>query len=275
MRRKVDRSALTGAAGLGVVAVALGVLPGIPSANQQRRPEAGAVEAPAASDRARPASVTRAPAAAPADPSFERYRRLLELNPFSPRLPKKTPSVSPPPAQSSVPVLPLVGPPVPAKEPDTASPPAPVKLPEAPDPLKDWVYSGTVAIGGDVYAVLENKSSKQGRYLKAGDVLEGATIESVAQTELALTLNGMPRTLAKSSAFNATPLNASAGGGQPNPGGSAPGQPGGPGGPGGPMPPGGAPSAAPSGGPAVRRATPTVMPAPVGAVLSAPAPAPK
>jgi hypothetical protein len=273
MRRKVDRSVLTGAAGLGVVAVALGTLPGIPSANQQRKSDARAVEAPAASDRVHAAPASKTPVAVPADPSFERYRRLLELNPFSPRLPKKAPVVPPVSVEPPVPVLPLVGPPVTAKPPETAPPAAPAKPPEPPDPLKDWVYSGTVAIGGDVYAVLENKSSKQGRYLKAGDVLEGATIENVAQTELALTWNGAPRTLAKSSAFNATPLNGS-GGGQPNPGG-APGQPAQPGGPRGPVPPGGAPPAAPSGGPAARRGAPIVAPASPGAVLSAPTPAPR
>lgn len=273
MQRKVDRSFLTGAAGLSVLAAAMGVLPGVPSANQQRKTDSHATTTVPADDHVRLTAAEPAPAVPPADPSFERYRRLLELNPFSPRLPKKAPVAVPPRVPVTTPVLPPADKPAAEKKPDAAPPAAPPKAPEPPDPLKDWVYSGTVAIGGDVYAVLENKSSKQGRYLEAGDTLEGATIESVAQGELALTLNGAPRTLAKSSAFNATPLNAGGGGGQPNPGGSAPGQPGSPGGPGGPagpMPAGGAPA----GGRASRPAPGAAMPVPPGAVITLPTPAP-
>lgn len=266
MRRKVDRSLLTGAAGLGVFAVTMGVLPGIPSANQQRELTVKAASSPKADEGAR-LIVTEQPAAKPAPPSFDRYRRLLERNPFAPRLPKKPPVLaSPPPVLVTPPVLPPVEKPAEAKKPETAPPAASVKPPETPDPLKDWVYSGTVAIGGDVYAVVENKASKQGRYLKAGEELQGAIVESVTQTELGLTLNGAPRTLPKSSAFNVTPLNAGGGGGpQPNPGGAGPGQPGGAP-PGGPMPAGGPAPAGPGGAPVIRR------PGPVPA--SAPSPAP-
>ena len=239
MQRTVDRSLLTGAAGLGALAVAVWVLPGVPSANQQRESRMQPAQAVKVSETIRGELPEKKRVTASDAPSFERYRRLLELNPFSPRLPKKR--VVPPP--------PLVGPPVPpvlppvdkagdAKKPETAPPAsAPPKAPEPPDPLKDWVYSGTVAIGNDVYAVVENKASKQGRYLKAGDELQGAKVEGIAQSELSLTLNGAPRSLAKSTAFSATPLNAGSGGASPNPGGGAPGQPGAvP--PGGPVPPG-------------------------------------
>lgn len=269
MRRKVDRSLLTGAAGIGVFAVTMGVLPGIPSANQQRGLRAKVATSPEGHDGVRVA-LAEQPATTSTPPSFERYRRLLERNPFAPRLPKKQPVLASP-VLVTPPVLPPVEKPAEVKKPEAAPAAAPVKPPETPDPLKDWVYSGTVAIGGDVYAVVENKASKQGRYLKAGEELQGAIVESVTQTELGLTLNGTPRTLPKSSAFNATPLNAGTGGGpQPNSGSGAPGQPGGPP-PGGPMPAGAPSPASPGGAPAIRRSGPVPASAPSPApTLSAP-----
>lgn len=269
MQRKVDRSLLTGAAGLGVLA-AVWVLPGIPSANQQREVPSRPAPIAEAGEGVRIEPAEKKPAVTAAGPSFDRYRRLLEQNPFSPRLPKKLP----------VPPSPLVGPPAPpvlpsadkqpeVKKPDAAPVAAPPKAPEAPDPLKDWVYSGTVAIGDDVYAVLENKTTKQGRYLKQGENLEGATIEGIAQDQLSVTLNGAPRTLAKSTAFGATPLSAAGGGGgaAPAPGGS-PGQPGGSP-PGMPMPPGARPAGGPV-GPNINRPVP--VPAGVSAPVAAPTP---
>jgi hypothetical protein len=271
MQRKVDRSLLTGAAGLGVLA-AVWMLPGIPSANQQRDVQVRPALAAEAGDGVRIEPAEKKPEATAAGPSFDRYRRLLEQNPFSPRLPKKL----------TVPPLPLIGPPAPpvlpsadkqpeVKKPDAAPVAAPPKAPEAPDPLKDWVYSGTVAIGDDVYAVLENKASKQGRYLKRGDNLEGATIEGIAQDELSVTLNGAPRTLAKSTAFGATPLSAAGGGGTPPApsGATAPGQPGGPP-PGAPMPPGARPAGVPAGMNIERRSGPS--PTGVSAPVAVPVP---
>lgn len=278
MQRKVDRSLWTGAAGLGALAVAVSVLPGVPAANQRPDSRLQPVQAVKESDGVRVEPAEKKPIAEPAPPSFDRYRRLLEQNPFSPRLPKKLllpppPLVGPP----APPVLPPAEKPTDAKKPETAPAAAPPKAPEAPDPLKDWVYSGTVAIGSDVYAVVENKASKQGRYLKAGDELQGATVDGIAQSELSLTLNGAPRTLAKSTAFSVTPLNGNAGGGAPaNPGG-APGQPGQPGKapPGGPMPAGG-PAGLPPGAVVGRRSGPPpggaapVLATPVATPVAAP-----
>lgn len=268
MQRKVDRSLLTGAAGLGLLA-AVWVLPGIPSANQQRDVRVRPAPAAEAGEGVRIEPAEKKAEAAPAGPAFDRYRRLLEQNPFSPRLPKKLP-VPPPPlvGPPTPPVLPAVDKPAEVKKPEVPPVAAPPKAPEAPDPLKDWVYSGTVAIGDDVYAVLENKSTKQGRYLKLGENLEGATIESIAQDQLSVTLNGVPRTLAKSTAFGATPLSAGGGGGTPPAPGGAPGQPGGPP-PGVSMPPGVRPPGAPAG---VSPGRPGPVPAGVTAPVAVPVP---
>jgi hypothetical protein len=235
-------------------------------------PDASAAAATTTSAAESAADTRRTGASSPAPASFDRYRRLLELNPFSPRLPKKVapPVITP---VNPPPVIPPVGPggekPAEVKKPD--APPAPPAVPAPPDPLKDWVYSGTVAIGGDVYAVVENKANKQGRYVKVGDDFEGATVDQVAQSDLVITLNGQSRTLPKSTAFNVTPLNG-AGGAAPGGGPGAPG-PGGPGAPGAPggKPGGPAPAGAPAGLPAGARPA-TRMSAPVMMELSAPVP---
>jgi hypothetical protein len=190
------------------------------------------------------------------DPGFERYRDLLKRNPFSPRLPRPPAAAPAKPASTLLddffPVLPPVTP-VEVKQP-VAPPPAPT--PPPPDPMGDWTYTGTVAIGDQVYAVVESKSSKSGQYLKVGDNLQGGTIQHIAQDQITLTLNGQPRTLAKSSAFNITPLNAAAAPGAP-----APGQPGAPGQPP-PGMPGGPPGmpGAPPGMPGAPGMMPGVMP---------------
>jgi hypothetical protein len=178
------------------------------------------------------------------DAGFERYRPLLDRNPFAPRLPRPAAS----PEAGSAPELPAVQ--VQTKEePKTDQPPKPTAAaaaPQPPDPLKDWAYTGTVAIGDDVYAVLENKTAKRGEYVKVGGAFEGAIVQHIAQGEISVALGGQTRSLPKSGAFNPTPLNASAPTG-PAPGGS-PGPPGAPAGvPGRPSPPGpGAPVPGPT-----------------------------
>ena len=196
--------------------------------------------------------------------TFDRYHRLIKLNPFHPRLPKAA-DPSPTTVTPAAPVLPPASAPASAEKPATpstgATPPPVAAAP--PDPLKDWTYVGTVAIGPDVYAVVENKASKQGRYVRVGENFEGAVVEQIGQSAILVSLAGASRTLTKSSTFNATPLNASApGGGTGAPGG--PGTPGGPPGarpgttpPGAPPRPGGpAPSAGPSAPVQIRHSVP-------------------
>ena len=263
MPQRVDRPLITGALGLGALALALTWQPVAQSAGAAANTNAAAEHTQPAAERDK--AETTAPSADA--PSFDRYRRLLELNPFSPRLPKKTPPAVAP--SSAPPVIPPVTPVPPAdvKKPEAPPAGAPPVVPAPPDPLSGWVYSGTVAIGSDVYAVVENKTSKQGRYMKVGDNLEGFTIDQVAQGELVLTLNGQPRNLAKSTAFNVTPLSGG-GGGAPAGGPGGPGAPGVPGAPGGPAGmPGGRPGPVPAGVrtslPGGRVIAPPVMDAPV------------
>ncbi len=216
-----------------------------------------------------PRSEVVRPVAEMPEPSFERYRGLIRRNPFAPKLP---PPVTIAPAPSAPPELPPVGAPaanITEKPKEDAKGTPPATAPTAPpDPLKDWTYTGTVIFGEQVYAVMENKTSKRGEYLKPGDQFQGAMVEIVAQNELRLTLNGSPRVFPKSSAFNATPLNAAP---SAAPAGGPVG-PGGPGGPGGPMPPGARPGGPTP--PGAKPASPTPAAAPGGAaptVMTAPA----
>lgn len=264
MHGKVSGTLLAAAAGASLMGAACW-LPGASSA-----PRTAAANRAVESDRVVARSISTQPSSrtnrVKAPQSFDRYRRLIESNPFSPRLPN---AVNPtttitssalvlPPAGSGTSTEKAAAPP--SSAPGPATPAAP------PDPLKDWAYVGTVAIGPDVYAVVENKASKQGYYLKVGDSFEGATVEQIGQAEVLVTLAGASRFLSKSSAFNATPLNAAAApGGAPGgvPGGAGPGgKPGGPA-PGAPPQPGTRPA------PAGPKAAPQAAPA--GARLTVPA----
>jgi len=124
-----------------------------------------------------------------------------------PILPARLSSVSPdlfsPPA-----------PPTPQREP---APPPPVArtqraLPRflPPDPLTDFVYSGSVTLGGKRYALVENSKTKEGKYVKAGDTLLGEKVRQVGPEQLVLRQGSKTRTLAKSETINLTPLNQSA-----------------------------------------------------------------
>jgi hypothetical protein len=208
-----------------------------------------------------------------AAPSFDKYRPLLERNPFTPRLPAK-----PAPPARVGPVLPpaTAKPAEPAKPVTPAPPVTPSFPPGPPDPLKDTIYSGTVMIGNAVYAVLEDKTTHRGQYVKEGDTFQGGSLLRITQGTLLLKFGEETRSLHKSTAFNATPLNAppaAAGGGSgsgpggvPNgggPGGGPGGAPGGPGGPGG-RSRGGSPSPSPPGAPVGKI---TTLSAPAAAMI--------
>jgi hypothetical protein len=174
-----------------------------------------------------PSSVIRHPSKEPpsGEVSFDRYQELLRRNVFAPRVkPRTEPSIVVTPAPGPPgPLPPVTGPPAPEKpaEPVKPAPPPP------PDPLGDWAYSGTVILGDEVYAVMENRTSKQGVYVREGQPFAGGTVQRIAQGAVVLALGGATRTMSKSTAFNATPLDAPAASGQPQ---------GGPGGPGTPQP---------------------------------------
>lgn len=113
--------------------------------------------------------------------------------------------------------------------------PKPLPLPIVPvmviNPFADWAYTGTIKMGDQTMALLENTKTKEGQYVKAGDSFMGAQVASVTDQQVLLTNAGKPTMLAKSDNINLVPLNSSAGapggGGappaaNPNPGGGPP-----------------------------------------------------
>jgi len=84
----------------------------------------------------------------------------------------------------------------------------PVQSPR--DPLADYVYSGAVTVAGKTVALIENRFTKQGWYLGAGDVWEGNRIESVDRAALTLDINGVRREMRQSDSINVVQLSASA-----------------------------------------------------------------
>jgi len=97
------------------------------------------------------------------------------------------------------------------------------------DPFAQVVYTGTVTIGDEKQALLENQRTKEGWYLHQGDPFMGAKIVRIDDNAVTLNLHGQMRRIPKSSVYNLVPLDAQAGS-TPNRNASDPRGPGGPGG---------------------------------------------
>jgi hypothetical protein len=130
----------------------------------------------------------------------------------------------------SAPLPPLPKPPPPVKvKPAPKLPELPVEVPVAPvDPFADYSYTGTVTIGNETQALIENTKKGEGDYVKVGDSFQGATVTSLTDQMVTLKLGNKITSLAKSDNIVTTPLDKSAEVAQPQ---AVPGMPG-PGGPG-------------------------------------------
>lgn len=103
------------------------------------------------------------------------------------------------------------------------APPAPkvaIKLPEpvktAPppvveiNPFEDQAYSGTVGMGGEVLALVENKKTREGQYLRLGEGFLGGKVMSITDRSVEINVAGKSYTLAKSDDYKLTPLDKNA-----------------------------------------------------------------
>jgi hypothetical protein len=137
---------------------------------------------------------------------------------------------------------PVPPPPKPAPQPkpvvqeEVKPPPTPPVEPI--NPFADWAYTGTIRMGEQTIALLENTKTKEGQYVRPGDTIMGAEVTVVTDQMVTLSAAGKPNMIAKSDNITVTQLDKSApfltSGGQPGqPGQPQPGQPG--------MPPGGFP----------------------------------
>lgn len=127
-------------------------------------------------------------------------------------------------------------PPPPVVRPEPPAPVAPPPQPEVIDPFVDYAYTGTIKIGDQSYALVENTKTKEGLYVKVGDQLIGGTVTEVTERGITVNVAGTPRTLAKLDNYNLTPLDKDAPFRTAQPQGGMPGMPGMPGGMPGMMP---------------------------------------
>lgn len=104
----------------------------------------------------------------------------------------------------------------PAPKPHVELPKPTVKLPEPPptvvkvDPLVDYVYTGSVDMGGTVMALIENSKTKEGTYVKQGDAFIGGTISDLTARSVTISLAGVPHVMNKTEDYKLTPLDKNA-----------------------------------------------------------------
>lgn len=112
----------------------------------------------------------------------------------------------------SAPLLPAPKPPVVVvnKVPEVKPPPAPRVQTFEFNPLSSWSYTGTVTMGDQTMALLENQQSHEGQYVKIGDTFLGAKVVSVSDQMVTLKSGDKPTLLAKSDNITVTPFDRSA-----------------------------------------------------------------
>lgn len=123
-------------------------------------------------------------------------------------------------------------PPAPALK-AVAAKPLPPPAPAVVDPFAEYAYTGTVQVGGQTLALVENTKTKEGQYLRPGDPFIGGSVDQVTERTLTIKVGTKTQTMAKTDNFSLTPLDKNAPylsaptpqPGQPQPGG-VPGQPG-------------------------------------------------
>ncbi len=120
--------------------------------------------------------------------------------------------------------------PEPPKPKETPKPPAlPTPPPTPPvvvNPFADYIYVGTVTVGGRTMALVENTKTKDGQYLAEGDSFMGGKIGQISDRMLTVDVAGAPQMIAKRDDFKLTPLDKSAPYLQAGPQPGQPGQPG-------------------------------------------------
>lgn len=104
----------------------------------------------------------------------------------------------------------LFSPPTPPAPPTQ---PLPAPQPVAPmpiNPFADWAYTGTVHVGDETIALIENSKTGEGKYVRTGDSFLGAQVQSVSDEVVMLKLGVKPIVLSRSNSIVITPLDKSA-----------------------------------------------------------------
>jgi hypothetical protein len=105
-------------------------------------------------------------------PTIGDYGPLLQDNVFQPRvIPRQAPSAAKHP---------------PAKPQSAIRNPQSKAGPEKTDTWHDWKFNGLAQLDQQTYALMDQPTKKESRFVKVGDHLEDAIVERVAENEIAL-----------------------------------------------------------------------------------------
>src|SRR5579875_508071 len=100
-------------------------------------------------------------------------------------------------------------PPSPPAKPITLPAPTPV-APMPVNPFADWAYTGTVHVGDETIALIENSKTGEGRYVRVGDSFLGAQVQNVSDQVVMMKLGDKPLVLTRSDSIVITPLDKNA-----------------------------------------------------------------
>lgn len=88
-----------------------------------------------------------------------------------------------------------------------------VAAPVVVDPFVDFVFSGSASMNGEPVALIENKKTRAGTYVKIGEEFKpdpsaslGAKVTQINDRSITLDIAGKPRILAKNEDFKLVPL---------------------------------------------------------------------
>jgi hypothetical protein len=73
-------------------------------------------------------------------------------------------------------------------------------------PAKSWTYTGHIRIDDQMVAILQNKETTEGQFLRVGDNFQGGTITAIDTDSVSITFSGHNETMAKSADYDVTPL---------------------------------------------------------------------
>jgi len=195
---------------LALAAAGLGVLAGCtPRTRVVPARSPSGLSQTAAADQA--AASLRAPVASPE--AGGSYAEIAERNMFRPlvAVPKGPEGAPAPPSTKA-----LEGAGKNASGPKTPSSP-----PKPPDPLADLALTGVIQTGPTLQALIEHVSTRMGRYLAVGEVLDGFRVKSIQATSVVLEKGGKEYTLRmgeKQLPSNQAAPPPGSGGGGPGPG---------------------------------------------------------
>jgi len=121
---------------------------------------------------------------------------IIARNLFRPRLASTAKPDQPP---SSLPILPM---------PVVAGLPAQGAAGnEGSTPASEWFYAGHATLGDRAVAFVENRTTHEGLMLSVGDTFNGGTVNEIRPDSLVLMRGSSVERIARTDAFNVTPLN--------------------------------------------------------------------